>query len=269
MIRHEKSEKESTEEEQEKKHKASIDGWTLSIAAIVAAFTGLLVIIGWRGVRAARDTLTAIQGQLAEIQSAGQQTNRLIAHAETQAQAALGQVRISELAMIANNRAYVHHDGFRWISHPDPNGKLFWRIRPSWRNTGNTPTRKLRIYIGYELRDYPLPADFSFSVPDDVSMPVVTLESKGRVESVPYDLWADDLLSTSEGKKFFWVWGVASYRDIFPGTPEHITRFCVHITNVSGNPRRPYSESDNVVDIRFQTYDKNNCCDEECDQLPT
>jgi len=36
--------------------------------------------------------------------------------------------------------AYVHFAGLRYISHPDlADGRIFWQLRPHWRNSGNTP----------------------------------------------------------------------------------------------------------------------------------
>lgn len=63
VLRHPKSQQEAAEGEAEKHRKAFVDGWTLGIAATVAFFTGLLVIVGWRGVRAAVRTLSAIERQ--------------------------------------------------------------------------------------------------------------------------------------------------------------------------------------------------------------
>jgi len=84
-------------------------------AAVAALFTFALAIIGFwgvwvarSGVQVARDTLTAIQGQLTEIQNAGAQTVTMLEHASTQAKAASDSVHISELAMITTVRAYVH-----------------------------------------------------------------------------------------------------------------------------------------------------------------
>lgn len=61
VLSHPKSEQEAAEEKREDDHKKLIDRWTVGIAAAVAVFTGLLVIVGWRGVRAAVCTLRAVR----------------------------------------------------------------------------------------------------------------------------------------------------------------------------------------------------------------
>jgi hypothetical protein len=38
---------------------------------------------------------------------------------------------VAKLTMVARDRAYVHHDGFRYISHSiGDSDKYFWRVRP-------------------------------------------------------------------------------------------------------------------------------------------
>jgi hypothetical protein len=62
---HEDSQLEAAEAEQEKHWKTKVDIWTISLAAIVTLFTGLLVRVGRSGVNAANRTLLAIEKQVA------------------------------------------------------------------------------------------------------------------------------------------------------------------------------------------------------------
>jgi hypothetical protein len=64
-----KSNEENAKEQADRKHTARIERWTLFFTGVAAGFTGLLVWVGWRGVRAANRTLEAIerQGNLMEI----------------------------------------------------------------------------------------------------------------------------------------------------------------------------------------------------------
>lgn len=171
---------------------------------------------------------------------------------------------ISKLSMISGERAYVHFNGCRWISHPDHSGRIFWRIRPTWFNSGNTPTRNLRIYVHYELLDKPLGAEYKFIQLNSPRKPV-TLYPKSGIESQPRDVYGGDLLDVKDGKKYLYVWGVARYNDVFPDTAEHMTKFCVVATNLSGDPLRSWHATDNNFDIAFAGFDKHNCADEECD----
>ncbi len=44
-----------------------------------------------------------------------------------------------------------------------------------------------------------------------------------------------DMLDSQAFTKFIYLWGWIKYRDVFPNTPEHTTRFCWLIL-VTGNP---------------------------------
>jgi hypothetical protein len=173
----------------------------------------------------------------------------------------------AKLSMVASDRAYVYHNGIGWISHRDTGqNRTFWRIRPMWINGGNTPTRRLRVFIGYVLRDTPLPDDYPFTPdPGVVFHPAAMAPKGGVIGSGTYDLWGDDLLAASRGTKFFYVWGIARYRDVFPNSVEHITKFCVQATNISGDPLIGFDEKTNPLEIIFAGYHRHNCADEDCE----
>jgi hypothetical protein len=58
--------------------------------------------------------------------------------------------------------------------------------------------------------------------------------------------------------------GVATYRDVFPSTPEHVTKFCVVAANVAGNPLEPWDDKTNIFSITFVGINRHNCADEDC-----
>jgi hypothetical protein len=180
------------------------------------------------------------------------------------AKAAADSVDIAKLSMISGDRAYVHYNGCRWISHrQDNNGPVFWRVRPVWINSGNTPTRDLRLFAAYELLDSPLGDDFPFIPPEHDRIPAM-ISPKGLAESGSRDIDGAEFVAIREGRKHLYVWGVARYRDVFPNTVEHVTKFCVEATNISGNPLIPWDAQRNIFDIAFATYKRHNCSDEDC-----
>jgi hypothetical protein len=89
---------------------------------------------------------------------------------------------------------------------------------------------------------------------------------KGVVESEARDFLGDDLVAVKEGKKHLYVWGIAKYRDVFPGTVGHVTKFCVVATNLAGNPLEPWDGKTNPFDIAFATFYRHNCADEDCEE---
>jgi hypothetical protein len=180
------------------------------------------------------------------------------------AHAARDSTDTAKLSMVASQRAYVHHNGMRWISHRDiTDGSTFWRLRPQWINSGNTPTRALHVYVKYELRDTLLPDSFGFVPTEPINAPAM-LAPHSIIESGHYNIEAEDLIAIREGKKFLYVWGLAKYRDVFPGTVEHITKFCVYASNITGDPLLQWNNDTNPMEILFPHYQQYNCADEDC-----
>lgn len=172
---------------------------------------------------------------------------------------------IARDAMIASNRAFVHHNGCRWLSHRHvTDGHIFWRIRPQWTNSGNTPTRQLTVHIRYQLSDVPLPDDFDFTIDEGPNTLPAAIGPKGTIESSPFDIDGSDLVSVGQGRKHLYMWGIARYRDVFVDTEWHITKFCVKASNITGDPEKYWDDHDNPVGIMFQNYGAYNCADDEC-----
>jgi hypothetical protein len=261
-----KSQSETEKEERDQKAKAEVDAksafetqriadytwwlaaFTLTLFCIAIVQAGLFV---WQ--------LLLIRESLADAKIAADA-------AKDGAKAARDSVDIAKLSMIAGDRAYVHFNGCRWISHRQ-NGEspVFWRLRPCWINSGNTPTRNLLLYVHYELLDEPIQADYQFIRSTNERRPAM-IAPKGLIESLPRDFLGEDLVAVKEGRKYLYVWGSAMYRDVFPNTIEHVTKFCVVATNISGNPLEPWDEKTNIFDIAFVTFDRHNCADEECNE---
>jgi hypothetical protein len=83
--------------------------------------------------------------------------------ARISAEAAKKSVDISEASMIAGARAFVSTAELvpTW-EHDKTTGRYSWRFRPTWKNSGNTPTKNLKLYSACELRNTPLPQGFDF-----------------------------------------------------------------------------------------------------------
>lgn len=261
--------------------------WSLLLVAGIAAWIYWHTLKGTRkaadatrdSADTARDTVRIMQKQLVSMKESGEQTNKLITQnaaqaaaltiaanaAEKSAEANRETATVSRLAMIAGDRAYVHQDGFNWISHPNSNSLgYFWRIYALWINSGNTPTRNLKVWCSYEIRDSPLPEDFKFPEPPNLKCIPTTISPKGKIASLPLAIDGLILAEVANRKKYFYIWGIATYRDVFPDTAEHITKFCCYAGDISGDPTMPFNQATNPVNISFPMYDKHNCADEEC-----
>ena len=172
-------------------------------------------------------------------------------------------VSVAKQTMVATNRAYVHHNGLQYISHLLlPQGRVFWTFLPMWTNTGNTPTRDLKVVVKYSLENAPIGDDFDFSV-EKPALPA-SIAAHGGLYSDAFDIFGTDLDDVQNGIKYLYIWGVAWYKDAFPESPEHITKFCVVATRVTGNPLKLWDDKDNRFDIKFVNFRTHCCVDAEC-----
>lgn len=151
------------------------------------------------------------------------------------------------------------------------NGHYNWRLRPEWTNHGSTQTRKLRLYSDCELRTTTLPVGFPFTEKHPFGTGLLPPHVSMNGGSAPIlqnpAITPQDILDVIAGHKFLYLWGWARYFDVFPGTQEHITRFCFQITP-GGNPTTfaPGQSATQHGNLRFGYvhHAEGNCADDEC-----
>ncbi len=183
------------------------------------------------------------------------------------------QGKLTKEALIADKRAFVFANDVSSFWELDPtSGHYNWRFRPVWENSGETPSKKLRVYCACELRNTPLPTGFDFNqlaTPAGTGLvPPKSHKLGGVAPAWPAAaITPQDILDTQAGKKFIYLWGWVRYFDVFPRTPEHITRFCWQILPV-GDPVAfvPGQTPNQPGSLSFSTshHSEGNCADEEC-----
>ncbi len=172
-------------------------------------------------------------------------------------------------ALVTVQRAFVFLDLF---DANIINNQLM--IMPRWRNSGNTPTRFMTNWVNFRVFDSAPPADFPF--PDiDLNGNVVTEYNKyidssfigpnatKYAETLTLDTASLDDVRIGRRRAFIWGW--ARYKDVFGSS--HITRFCNEIKMID----MPQSQESNSppkaqAAVRFPTYGRYNCADDECVQ---
>jgi hypothetical protein len=111
--------------------------------------------------------------------------------------------------------------------------------------------------------DSVLPAEFPF---DDVSATEDTLIIVGPKSSqemmVGERFMARDLEDIFHERKFFYVWGWATYNDILTDAP-HITKYCYRMT-VGALTYNNETGAIQAAGFGWELYPKNNCADDEC-----
>jgi hypothetical protein len=166
-------------------------------------------------------------------------------------EAAQASVAVARDSMIIGNRAYVQFNGFKGTWFHDQSGALdFLRIEPQWTNTGNTPTATCKIYVGYEPTIEPL--DFNqhqFIVPSSVQFAQVTIAPNSVLLGDQANIPVAKVIQIRNGECRLYVWGSAVYKSVFPGSQNYETRFCVQVTEVTGDLTVPVSPT-NLSEIR-------------------
>lgn len=170
-------------------------------------------------------------------------------------------------------RAFVFASGLNEFPETGPNhGEVYWRLRPVWTNSGATPTRGMKLFTDCEIRLSPLPSGFNFDRPAHPAGSGLlgpNYSNMGGAAPIPQQpaISPNDLVDVQRGVKFIYVWGWVRYRDVFPGTEEHITRFCWSVSTI-GNPlncvagARP--NHPRRLTFTFTHHNEGNCADEEC-----
>jgi len=182
------------------------------------------------------------------------------------------QASLTRQAVMAGKRAFVFPNGV--VALPESNaktGSFDWRLVPAWENSGETPTRNLRIYTDCILTNVPLPENFSFTQIDPEEPAAMAMlgpkaTSKGGIapHSASPALTPQDILDIQSGRRFLYLWGWARYSDILPNTPERITRFCWQII-ADGNPLT-FNPLLDPQGLRWSNIHqrRGNCADDEC-----
>jgi hypothetical protein len=126
------------------------------------------------------------------------------------------QGRLTEETLIAGRRAFVFATGLVPSFDRDiVTGSYSWRFRPYLQNSGDAPTRHMKMYVDCEIRNSPLPPNFAFTedpknVGNGLIPPKAGLQSGQVPRGAP--LSAHDIADAQAGKKYIYIWGWIKYR---------------------------------------------------------
>ena len=198
--------------------------WIAAIAVILLVglvANGVIAVQQWHSmqgvVNASRREATALEGQLGALRQANE-TN--------------------QNSLVATGRAYVMFRGLNLagaLTSDDPTQSRF-RINPVWENVGNTPTRDMQLYTN-PAKPVRMILDMTMPKTPDISQGLLGPHATGMGGS-SYVSGAD-LLAIRDGKLRLYVWGWTRYHDVFAGTPQRETRFCLIVNAVQGDPNVP------------------------------
>jgi len=131
-------------------------------------------------------------------------------------------------------RAFVYLEGFdQEMAGTGEDTRL--TLRPLWRNSGNTPTLDMHVWVNWCLNKGMLsigfPYDFKSSYGQRFFLAPKAIEGSEFIE-IPANDVDEAIQASSEGgegtKKQIYIWGMVTYYDIF-GQKQHFTKFCYRV----------------------------------------
>jgi hypothetical protein len=174
-------------------------------------------------------------------------------------------VSVTRNNAILTQRAFVflrHFDG----RHTVTGGRIdTMRILPQWENGGQTPTRKMVAHVSYQWLDRAFNDDTDFRDLDSTGA-VIPGGAKGQIMligpgaahfSAAIDVDPTCIASILDHRGHLYIWGWATYDDVFPKTLRHRTEFCVEFIII---------QEPSETAFRFPLYGRHNCADEECEK---
>jgi hypothetical protein len=150
--------------------------------------------------------------------------------------------------VLSIQRAFVYLGGLAWgVAGANI------RISPMWANAGTTPTRRLRVATNWKASHGELPPDFDINyvrAPENLF-----LGPSARSEFGTVFIPMRDIQAAIEQRLHLYVWGRATYDDMFEGSESHFFNFC-HRLEVAGT-------TPNNIALRFTQFGLNNGSDED------
>ena len=155
---------------------------------------------------------------------------------------------IAEANMTAGQRAFVYLGALNWSV---AGGNV--KVSPVWANGGTTPTRNLRISVNWKASHGELPADFGYAYARPPER--LFLGPNGKAEFGAVLVPMRDIQGAIEERLQLYVWGRATYEDIFEGTKPHYFEFCQRLEVTGSVPVN--------VAVTFTQHGLRNGCDED------
>ena len=135
----------------------------------------------------------------------------------------------------------------------------------NWVNSGTTPTKMFRTHVSsIDNTNSPLPDNFTYPDLWQSGAPHVNTDAvvgpKGGASVIGDSLPLTVLTEAFHHKRRIYIWGWATYYDVFKDTPMHITKFCSEMIVLGMN----YAGGQTTINSKFDNCPHNNCYDQEC-----
>jgi hypothetical protein len=239
-----KTEAETAQEAEDRKEKSANDRklveftgalvtatWTLAAIGVMQLFVfGYQAYQLWETVKGTAEQSEAMERSIAEatrLASAMEVVSKEIA---ISAKAATDSVAALKERTAQQMRAYLAVVVGAAI-YQERNKRLKFEGKPLLVNSGHTPAYKVGYRAEAAILPIPLPKDFTFPLPDEVTGEAMLGSQQNATLSAVLDDFCDDaeVEDIKIGKdKCLYIWGIVTYEDIFGEARR--TRFCQSLT---------------------------------------
>lgn len=154
-------------------------------------------------------------------------------------------------ATIIQLRPYVGGNGTQYIAavkqeKGKPDTFLGAIINTAWKNFGATPGKGLEAWVSAKGYQGDVEPDFSKPFNEVKDLSATDIGPGGIFASGSVSVSAQDIQNANSGHGRVFIWGEATYRDSFPNSPIHTSRFC--LVNVGPLPTA------NGIPFSFRVY---------------
>ncbi|WBY09252.1 hypothetical protein PIB19_07975 [Sphingomonas sp. 7/4-4] len=185
---------------------------------------------------------------------------------------ALGQTRkgnrIAEQGLKDVQRAFVSTDTVEHYAMKAQDGSVnVWQFYIPWKNTGQSPATSCVVTTNTLLLQNVSdePAGPHQNIPDwfpfedkEIIRGEFYLGPGSTRRAGPAIVPIDHLEQVFSGRSLLFFFGRARYKDVFGRS--HETRFCIELTNFSGDPADPVGPPS----VNYRHWKSYNCADEDC-----
>ena len=156
--------------------------------------------------------------------------------------------QLGERNSVAVQRAFVYINALDWgVAGANV------RISPIWTNSGATPTRRMRISTNWKASHTELAADFDVNYVRPTENLFLGPNSKAEIGTMFIPM--RDIQAAIEERLHIYVWGRATYEDMFEGSKPHYFNFCQRVEATGQSPGN--------IEMRFTQFGLSNGSDED------
>lgn len=245
-------------------------GWKIALEAVGAAVGITLGIIYLL-------QLGVMRGQLKQMEGSSSQTDKMIClygnqliEIRQQGRDTHALARTTRDALVQVQRALMSIEGPRVLRDMKDGTINNFYIGFAWKNGGTTSTVNLITHHNWAFTSTMMPKGFDLTDKWRAGEPHIATPSfagpQGEI-GMEADEISPAIIGAVQSHNISLVfWGWARYRDVFQGTPTHVSRYCVQLIGFHGNALST-NPSEVVVPV-YQNCPTHNCHDEECDGEP-